>query len=53
MLRVLKVLILRPHRCLYIKPWVDLLAGIKDVVWIEDGFGLFEEFKDMLAKQFA
>lgn len=46
-------LVLRAHGGLYIKPWVDLLAGIEDVVRIKDVFGLFEEFKDMLGEKFT
>ncbi len=29
---------------------VDLLAGIEDIVGVEDGLGLLEEIKDWLAK---
>ena len=46
-------LILRTHCRLYIKTWIDLLARIEDVVRVEDGFSLLEEFKDMLTKQFV
>ena len=36
------------HGFLDVESWIYFLARIEDVVWIEKGFGLFEEFEHFL-----